>query len=275
MKILGISAKKQGGKNSSANYLNGIILKNMGVISDFNMLETGDLNVLTKFEDGSEDWGVLDLYRRDSTFIEAAENRIFPFVKNYSFADSLKEAAVNLFGLKPESAWGTDAQKMEPIHLRWENMPGVVTPDKWDSYSGSVIESDKSVEKELGLIFHSEGMMTGREFLQFFGTEIGRKMYPPIWVNATINKIMAEQSGLAIVTDVRFPDEVAAIQKAGGYVIRLDRALFPEDKHPSEVSLDTDVYDWNNFDAVIQNRDLSLADACKLVEKFARSHGLI
>ncbi len=289
MKILGISAKKQGGKNSSANHLNGVILKKNRIISDFNLLESGELNVLTEFEDGSQDWGLLDLYRRDAAFLNAAEERIFPYVKNYSFADSLKEAAVNLFGLKPESVWGTDAQKMEKTHLLWENMPGVITQKAVDfawscthGYPEEKYQVDMIVgrlgqyyEKWNGIIYHEPGPMTGREFLQFFGTEIGRKMYPPIWVNATINKIMAEQSGLAIVTDVRFPDEVSAIQKAGGYVVRLDREMFPEDKHLSEISLDPDVYGWNDFDAVIHNQDLSLTDACKLVEKFARSHNLV
>ena len=269
MKLIGISGHKQSGKNSSANHLNGVVLQQRGIISDFNMLESGDLNVLTKFEDGSEDWGVLDLYRKDWAFLEAAENRIFPFVKNYSFADSLKEAAVSLFGLKPESAWGTDKQKTETIHLKWEDMPGVVIPEVWNTYS------DKCPEEELGIKFHKPGPMTGREFLQFFGTEIGRKIHSPIWVNATINKIKEEQSGLAIVTDIRFPDEVQAIKDAGGYVVRLNRNVFPEDKHPSEIALDEDVYDWNNFDVVIRNQDLSLPDACALVEKFARSHQLV
>lgn len=278
MKILGISAKKQGGKNSSANHLNGVILKKNRIISDFNLLESGELNVLTEFEEGFQDWGLLDLYRRDVAFLNAAEDRIFPYVKNYSFADSLKEAAVNLFGLKPESVWGTDAQKMEKTHLLWENMPGVTTHKTPEDTVDEEVAGrlGKYYEKVLGgVIYHEAGPMSGREFLQFFGTEIGRKMYPPIWVNATINKIMAEQSGLAIVTDVRFPDEVSAIQNAGGYVIRLDRNMFPDDRHPSEISLDPEVYDWSSFDTVIHNQDLSLADSCKLVEKFARSHNLV
>ena len=266
MKILGISARKQGGKNSSANYLSGILLKKRGVVSDFSISEEGELVVLTKYEDGTSDWGVLDLCRKDYEFIIAAEQSIFPYTKNYSFADSLKELAVNLFELKPEQVWGTDEQKNSPTHLRWRDMPGVVTDkDIWnhvrDGYQF--------------LQYHNDEMMTGREFLQFFGTEIGRRIHGPIWVNATINKIKQEQSGLSFVTDVRFPDEVAAIQKAGGKVIRLTRCAFPEDKHPSETSLDKDVYDWSNFDAVIDNQDLALSDTCVQVEKFAKSNNLI
>lgn len=278
MKILGISGKKQGGKNSSANYLNGVILKKNGIISDFNMLKTGELNVLTKFEDGSEDWGILDLYRRDMDFLDAAENRIFPYVKNYSFADSLKETAITLFGLNPENVYGTDEQKMSLCHLLWENMPGVTTEVTPQDPVDSVVAGrlGEYYEKVLsGVVYHVPGFMTNREFLQFFGTEIGRKMYGPIWVNATLNKITSEQSGLAIVTDVRFPDEVAAIKKTGGYVIRLDRSIFPDDKHPSEISLDQDVYDWANFDEVVNNQDLELTDACVLVEKFAKQMNLL
>ena len=32
------------------------------------------------------------------------------------------------------------------------------------------------------------------------------------------------------------------------------------DVHESEKALDPDVYDWDNFDAVIDNKDMSISD---------------
>lgn len=32
------------------------------------------------------------------------------------------------------------------------------------------------------------GCMTSREFMQFFGTEIMRKIHEPIWINSCIKK---------------------------------------------------------------------------------------
>jgi hypothetical protein len=257
MKLLGISGKKQSGKNTTANFINGVILKQNGCIIDFNIIDTGELNVLTTFADGSQDWGILDIYRKDASFVESARETIWPYVKNYSFADSLKFAAVELFGLKPENVFGTDEQKMAITHLLWENMPGVST------------KAGHKKKCPEGLVYHEAGPMTAREFLQFLGTEIGRKMYPPIWINSTINNIVAEQSGLAIITDVRFPDEVQAIQDAGGYVIRLNRDIL-EDSHVSETALDPENFDWAKFDLIVDNQNLSIEDSCVLSEQFCR-----
>jgi hypothetical protein len=261
MKILGISGKKRSGKNAVANFLNGCVLKNVGGIRDFKILDNGELNVFTQFKDGEYDWGLLDLYRKDYDFISSAEETIWPYVKNYSFADSLKSLGVNLFDLKPSAVYGTEEERAAPTHLMWENMPGNVRLE-WDGHT------------DYDIVVNKKGPMSGREFLQYFGTEIGRKMYPPIWINATIKNILSEKSGLAIITDIRFPDEIAAVKKAGGYVFRLNRSV-EKDLHISENALDQDVYDWDNFDIVIDNQNITLEETCNLVERYSRSFGII
>lgn len=60
--------------------------------------------------------------------------------------------------------------------------------------------------------------VTGREMLQFVGTEIGRKLYPNIWVDLLIDSL--NPNSQAIITDVRFPNEVEAIKAKGGIIIR-------------------------------------------------------
>jgi hypothetical protein len=96
--------------------------------------------------------------------------------------------------------------------------------------------------------------MTSRELLQYFGTDIMRQMYTNIWVDHAINTIEREQSELAILADVRFPNEVEAVKKAGGKVIRLTREC-KNDEHSSECALDEDRYDWKNFDFIVDNTD--------------------
>ena len=79
-----------------------------------------------------------------------------------------------------------------------------------------------------------------------------------MWVDFCINQIQSEQSALALVGDCRFPDEVEAIQKAGGKVIRLTRA--PHDApHASEVALDN----YEGFDAIIDNEDMGVDEQSK------------
>ena len=86
-----------------------------------------------------------------------------------------------------------------------------------------------------------------------------RKIYDNVWANACINKITKEGSDLAIIADVRFPNEVEAVKKAGGKVLRLERNVH-EDDHDSETALDVDNYDHSNFWHVLDNREMTIQD---------------
>ena len=231
MKILGISGRKQAGKNTTANILHGVVLKRLNNIEDWNIGASGELLVQT--EGG---WGEFDVTRQDRAFSEYAEYNMWPFVKLYSFADELKRICVELFNIPYECVFGTDEQKNQvQEHLLWENIPGVTT---------------------------NEGPMTAREFMQFFGTDVCRKMYEPIWVDSCIRKIQAEQSELAIIADVRFPNEAKAIERAGGGLLRLTRNIYDDD-HSSEVALDD--YPFTNC---INNKDNSIDDLIVKVKEF-------
>jgi len=205
--ILGISGRKQAGKNTTANILHGIVLKKQGFINDWNIDALGHLNILN--EDG---WGYFDVTRKDEQFVMWADNNMWPYVKLYSFADNLKAICMDLFNIPFRCLYGTDEEKNQiQEHLLWENMPTTFP------------------------INH--GPMTAREFMQFLGTDVMRKIYEPVWVNSCIKKIQREQSELAIIADVRFPNEAKAIEQAGGKVVRLTRTVH-EDNHSSEVALD-------------------------------------
>jgi hypothetical protein len=58
--------------------------------------------------------------------------------------------------------------------------------------------------------------LTPRFALQQLGTEWGRSMYPDIWVDFAFR--IVEVSGVAVIPDVRFPNEVAKIKAAGGRI---------------------------------------------------------
>jgi len=86
-------------------------------------------------------------------------------------------------------------------------------------------------------------------------------MYSQVWVDSSLRRVVQDQPQLALFTDCRFPNEVEGVQAAGGKVIRFTREPFSEtDTHSSETSLDRDVYDWDNFDYVIDNADMSIAE---------------
>lgn len=237
-KIIGISGKKQSGKNTAANYINGSILRSKNMVEDFFIDEHGGLAIKTTDQSGTSGYGVLDVTRRDAEFVEYAEKEMWPFIKVYHFADALKEISSALFGLNIQQLYGTDKQKNLKTNLIWEDMP---------------TQENKS------------GKMSNREFLEYFGTKIVRKIRSDAWVKATINKIVAESSELAIIPDVRFPNEVEAIKDNGGIVIRLQRDVF-KDTIECECALDEGNFDWSSFDHVIDNRDISMKDFCSKLD---------
>lgn len=228
-KIIGISGRKQSGKNTVANYINGHVLKHKNMIQDFRINNSGQLEILTNDQSGNIDWGIFDVTRKDIDFITYADRALWPYVKVYHFADCLKQICVELFDLSPSQVYGTDA--------------------------------DKNTDTPYG--------MTAREFLQHFGTDIMRKIKDTVWVDYTIKLIQSEQSQLAIIPDVRFPNEVNAIHNAGGIVIRLTRNI-ANSKHKCECALDEQNFDWKKFDHIVDNNEISVKQLSELLSKLPR-----
>jgi hypothetical protein len=93
--------------------------------------------------------------------------------------------------------------------------------------------------------------ITGREFLQKFGTDCFRDLFHEnFWVFQVMGDIMSKKEGIILIPDTRFPNEYEAIKDQGGYVIRIERTMPPDpgDDHESETALDG--YD---FDLVVDN----------------------
>jgi hypothetical protein len=179
-------------------------------------------------------------------------------MKIYQLADPLKWICREILGLTNEQCNGTDEQKNSKTSLMWEFMPGI---------DELVVHEDAEKDDPIASIQpRRAGPMTGREVMQYVGTDIFRRMSPNVWIDATIRRIQKEGPTLAIVSDVRFPNEVAGIQTAGGKVIRFTRDPFKgEDKHVSETALD-ELGD-SIYDAVIENEDVGIPRHNELVYK--------
>lgn len=268
MKILGISGLKGSGKNTLSNFLHGYQLRANNLIEDFLMDEGGKLHVT--YEGGKS--GLLDVERQDPQFAIWASAGMWPYVKSYAFAHPLKEMCVNLFNIPRECLYGTDEQKNTIMqHLLWENMPGVTSLlyNEWisifDSNYNEIMIEDAL--KLLGLVWHEPGPMTAREFMQFLGTEVMRKIYAPVWTNRCLNLINDEESALAIITDVRFDNEAEAILAAGGKVIQLTRGI-TGDGHDSEKGVSPHL-----VSSVLDNANLDLVDTCQNLLNIIEGYG--
>ena len=98
-KIIGISGRKQAGKNTVANIINGDVIKRLEMVEDYTIDDSGQLSIKTVNKNGESGWGIFDVLRKDAEFLDYAEQSLFPYVKVYHFADYLKKICVELFDL--------------------------------------------------------------------------------------------------------------------------------------------------------------------------------
>lgn len=117
--------------------------------------------------------------------------------------------------------------------------------------------------------------MTAREVLQYWGTDILRKAYADIWADACIRKIRNSHCSLDVITDCRFPNEVEAVHKAGGKVIRMTRNHNSQDRHSSEISLDKEYFDWGKFDFILDNKEMTLEQQSEALYQLMLEWGVI
>jgi hypothetical protein len=160
--------------------------------------------------------------------------------KTYSFADPLKEdICMNILGLTYDQCYGSDDDKNTMTKLVWENE-----------------------------------RLTARRAMEVIGTDIFRKLYNDVWVEATMMKIRRDSVDLAIIPDCRFPNEVDTILENNGYVVRLDLDPFHAQSN-SEKALDQDKYDWANFSLVINNSKMNIPEKNKHVLSFLTNKGIL
>jgi hypothetical protein len=138
-----------------------------------------------------------------------------------AFAYLVKKFASELTG-EPLDSWETDADKSKELGPEWDT-------------------------------FNDHGLkipMTKRHFLKLLGSDAcNQHLHKNVWVNGLFKDW--DENKMWIVTDVRFPQEVEAIKKRGGIVIRVSRPESDKsgDTHISEVALDN----FNGFDFNIVN----------------------
>jgi hypothetical protein len=107
--------------------------------------------------------------------------------------------------------------------------------------------------------------LTPRLALQLWGTEVCRKgFHDEIWIASVENKIRQSKDNI-VISDCRFPNEIASIRNAGGRVIRITRGQNPDwfavaRRNPELMSIQhpevhASEYSWaaTDFDFVIDN----------------------
>lgn len=140
----------------------------------------------------------------------------------YAFADRLKkDICIDILDLTTDQCYGSDEQKNTTTNIVWNGKK-----------------------------------LTAREVMEVVGTDIFRALKVDVWTTSTINRIKRDKPDIAIITDVRFPDEVESIKKIGGTVVRLTRNPFNANNY-IENALDKENFDWSNFDHILDNSNIS------------------
>jgi hypothetical protein len=158
-----------------------------------------------------------------------------------AFAEPLKEFLIACLGLQREWVYGSDKDKNNPTTIPWDNMPQVVR----------------------GNYPNKSGLMTHREVMQVFGTDVMRDMWDKnIWVNTMRRRLKNSTADYNLITDVRFPNEVDSIREQGAKIWLVDGPqrgddAVKNDKHSSEMLHACDI----KYDVVIRNEhDTTLDD---------------
>ena len=249
--IIGIAGKKGHGKDTVAKIIQGFDIwkKNLALQTE---------------------------YPLSNTFVRAyVLNRVSIYVSSWEvkkFANKLKEIVSILTGVTVE---GLEKEEIKNTNLflsyrllnkkanTFEVFASMEDLVERLNHLRTVYLATYSAEEVNDLFVQETISVTPRLLLQIIGTDIVRTIHPDIWVTSLMNDYISYADAISgtskikklypnwIINDVRFPNEVKAIKKKDGIVIRINRESAYNSTHSSEIALD----DYEDFDYTIDNNN--------------------
>ena len=98
-----------------------------------------------------------------------------------------------------------------------------------------------------------------RRLLQVFGTDVGRKMFgEDVWVRIMVQKAEALLAAgrNVVVTGIRFPNELAAIEGLGGVTVWVSRPGFSEDTDSNADHVSENALTPEDFEVLVETPHL-------------------
>jgi hypothetical protein len=246
--IIGLSGKKQGGKNTVCKIIQYFLYYHNYLTKKQDVSSTDIQFVMNCIHDNNLDRNLLEQY-------SGWQRKLF--------ADKLKDIVCLLIGCTreqledngfKEKGLGEEWDKWEVKRLNMHIPPTITyysTERETEPFSHNIFFTIRKIR------------MTPRLLLQLLGTECGRQIiHPNIWVNAlmseykSIEDLPETDPGIIayvpkykypnwIITDVRFPNELQAIKDRGGIVLRVTNPrIESKDEHESETALDNVLWDY-------------------------------
>lgn len=155
-------------------------------------------------------------------------------IKHYSFARALKQEV---------TAAAYACGGMERLFVR---------PQEYMQENGNFLELPEWVIMDDNPPMDDQDSPLGkqRELLRWWGTEFRRGPNPDYWVKKVEAQIQKDQPDVALISDLRFENEMRWTKKYGD-CIRIDRLGLPASTHESEVALARVPDDY--WSAIIKN----------------------
>tara|TARA_R110000824_G_scaffold128568_4_gene289522 strand:- start:34893 stop:35672 length:780 start_codon:yes stop_codon:yes gene_type:complete len=246
--VIGFAGKKQSGKNTICNYIIAMKLAELQISEKTKLGEDGKIYVSDILGERKADCEWIEFSNKNMNVKKIFKDMLGDYIRIYGLADALKDMCVDILGLTNDQVYGTDDDKNTKTHIRWEDTP-TFTPQSLNIQRGT---------------------MTAREVLQYIGTDVFRKLDDKIWIKALLRKIHKDNPEVALICDVRFKNEIKALQQDGGIIIGLKRNMNRgNDSHSSEKEIESCL---EICDRVIDNQGASIKEQCE--EAFEIIHSI-
>jgi hypothetical protein len=172
---------------------------------------------------------------RHSQPIMAEDPTIVWNIKHYSFARALKAEV---------TAAAFACGGMDRLFVR---------PQEYVQENGNFLELPEWVQMDLNPPMDDPDSPLGkqRNLLMWWGTEFRRSVNQDYWVKKVEAQIQEDKPDVALVSDLRFPNEKLWVQRYG-MAVKINRPGLPHSTHESEIAL-AGVSD-DQWDDVIQNK---------------------
>jgi hypothetical protein len=138
-------------------------------------------------------------------FIGSGKDTVADYLQNFhefrreSFASTLKDAVSSVFGWDRTLLEGRTKEARE-----WREQVDPWWAEKLDMPT-----------------------LTPRWVLQYWGTEVCRKgFHDDIWIASLENKLRTSKDNI-VISDCRFPNEIASLKRAGGMIVWVQRGELP------------------------------------------------
>lgn len=180
-----------------------------------------------------------------------------PNVVRIAYADALKREVAEMI-----------VSYVEKNPKQWAG--GVIYDEKLIQHYVDLMNNDQ-IDPETGVAYKEQFRLV----LQWWGTEFRRKLFgDDYWRKRLEDKLKGlDPEAIAVITDVRFPDEANQIKMLGGVMVRINRpGMPPSGTHESETALDN----YASFDYHLNNDGPEfdyLTSLTPQVEKFLQTYG--